>query len=63
MLLKFGSEICDFQQQIGYSLFCAVDTPLEVLARSREFSGLSDLMASVESNFVQTTRVAMVTKI
>ena len=59
--VALATKICDFQQKIGYNSACAGDTP-QNLAPSMGFSGSANLTMSA-LNFVQTTRVATVTKI
>jgi len=45
-LVAMATKICDFQQKIGYNSAFAGDTP-QILAPTREFSGLANLMVSV----------------
>jgi len=45
-LVAMATKICDFQQKIGYNSAFAGDTP-QILAPTRGFSRLANLMVSV----------------
>ena len=58
-LVAMATKISYFQQKIGYNSACTGDMP-QMLAPTRGFSGSANLM--VQSNFAQTTPVAILTK-
>ena len=58
-LVAMVTKICDFKHKIGYNLPCAGVTA-QMLARSRVFQDRP--IKWCQSNFAQTTPVAMVTK-